>query len=82
MRTRLAVTMTAIGKTVSDEMNSGSTTWKGMSDSQVKTLVINTRSRENVYQFYLKAQIHSPIWLSCPLRRDNRKKLLLTKIID
>ena len=37
----------SIRKTVSDEMNSRSTTWKGMSDSQVKTLVINTRSREN-----------------------------------
>ena len=47
MRTRLAVITTAIRKTVSDEMNSRSTTWKGMSDSQVKTLVINTRSREN-----------------------------------
>ena len=28
-------------------MNSRSTTWKGMSDTKVKTLVFNTRSREN-----------------------------------
>ena len=37
----------AILKTVSNEMNSRSTTWKGMSDTKVKTLVFNTRSREN-----------------------------------
>ena len=39
--------ITAIWKTVSDEVNSRSTAWKGMSDAQVKTLVFNTRSREN-----------------------------------
>ena len=39
--------ITTIWMTLSDEINSRSTAWKGMSDAQVKTLVFNTRSREN-----------------------------------
>ena len=43
----VSIRPSVIWKTISNQTNSRFTTWKGMTDVQVKNLVFNTRSKEN-----------------------------------
>ena len=52
--TSLSLRSTEIWKIISDEMNEKSSTWKGISDNQVKNLVKNTRAKINGSDLFRK----------------------------